>query len=119
MAITSQAKVLNSFIPQLFSSFGILAKGKIDEYKMTRMPSGVLLTITTLDLIAEKRKRDDIKFIVDRTLRGMKGVDGFASNQAIEATSYLGSGGRPKRMKKTGILGRLRGKPKYEEMEEE
>lgn len=106
------AEVVKEFIPQLFSPPEIVTgnaedSGGNDIWMMTNMPPEVLLPLNGLMMIATVDKRDEIKEFVERTLRALKGIHGFASKQGENiAIGMLGGGKRGKIVKKPNVFSR-------------
>jgi len=123
-----------------------------DEWKLTKMPADCLLPLTGLHLIAtqegitrkvmktvtvQKDGVDEVAEVeteepgpgayledfVQTLLRGFKGIDGYASEQAESiAVALGGKGGGGKMVKKRGFVSRNithRGEPDYEEVGDE
>ncbi len=138
----AMAEVIKQFVPQLFTSPEVMdPKGETparnDEWKLTKMPADCLLPLTGLHLIATQEgiiSKDSegnevpgpgayLEDFVQTLLRGFKGIDGYASEQAESiAVALGGKGGGGKMVKKRGFVSRNithRGEPDYEEVGDE
>lgn len=117
------AKIVESIPPQLFSEFGIIDKGGIDEWKMTKISPELLLPLIYCNHRAEYDHSRAFGEIRNLILRGSVGIEGFARIQGENIVTSLGpGGGRQKLMKQRSWGSRHvwgRGKPDYEEVGEE
>lgn len=109
----AKIQVLERFVGQLFSSPKILAgqgsedTADHDKWMMSNYPAEVLIPMAALNLIAETDDREDIKSFLDVTLRGFKGIGGFASKQGENISiGIMGGGSRGKIVKRPGAIAR-------------
>lgn len=106
------AKVLKTFVPQLFSSPKIMTEGapdtgEVDAWMLTNMPAEVLMPLVGLQIVGETDGRDEIKTFVQLLLRGLKGVGGFTARQGENIALGLGSsGGGRKIVRRPGWVNR-------------
>jgi len=106
----AMAKVLEHFVPQLFSGPEILSSGASDAgaqdyWMLTNQPAETLIPLVGLQTIAEADGRDDIKMFVNLMLRGLKGIGGFTVKQGENIAISL-AGGSKKTVKRPGWAGR-------------
>jgi len=110
--VQASIQVLETFVPQLFSSPKTISEnapdvGEIDEWMMSNFPPEVLIPLTGLKMIAEADDRPDIHAFISYILRGFKGINGFSAKQGENiAIGIMGGGGNRKIVKKPNILSR-------------
>lgn len=111
-AAQANAKILEQFVPQLFSNPKILTggasdSGSQDEWMLSNMPSEVLIPLAGLQLIAEADKRLEINDFVHTILRGLKGVGGFQVKMGETIAVGLGGSGQGRKViRRPGVIGR-------------
>lgn len=107
----AMAKVLQQFVPQLFSgpellSAGASDSGSQDRWMLSNLPADVLIPLIGLQTIADADNRDEIATFVQLVLRGVKGISGFTTKQGESIALGLGSGIGRKTVKKPGVFAR-------------
>lgn len=107
----AQAKVMDKFVPQMFSPPDILTGGAPDSggtdiWMMTNMPAEVLLPLAGLQTIGEADDRKEIKTFVQVVLRGLKGIGGFNMKVGENIATALGGGVGRKIVKRPGWASR-------------
>jgi len=107
----AMAKVMDKFVPQLFSGPEILSNGASDAggqdyWMLTNMPAELLVPLVGLQTIANADSRDDIKAFIQTILRGLKGIGGFTVKQGESIALGLGGGVGRKTVKRPGWAGR-------------